>query len=90
MTAEPVKAAVPGGLSRRRRRPLSLGGQTLPAAGLPWFVAMFGRDSILTCLQVVPFAPEMSRAGRSGSKNGSIAAAHGSANGWRPTSRRVG
>ncbi|MCX4470413.1 Amylo-alpha-1,6-glucosidase [Micromonospora sp. MW-13] len=48
-------------LAALRFSPLSLGGQTLPAAGLPWFMTMFGRDSILTCLQVMPFAPEMSR-----------------------------
>ncbi|MET7469979.1 glycogen debranching N-terminal domain-containing protein [Micromonospora sp. NPDC005686] len=48
-------------LAALRFSPLSLGGQTLPAAGLPWFMTMFGRDSILTCLQVLPFAPEMSK-----------------------------
>ncbi|WBC06633.1 glycogen debranching N-terminal domain-containing protein [Micromonospora sp. WMMA1947] len=48
-------------LAALRFSPLSLGGQTLPAAGLPWFMTMFGRDSILTCLQVLPFAPDMSK-----------------------------
>ncbi|WFE41996.1 glycogen debranching N-terminal domain-containing protein [Micromonospora sp. WMMD998] len=48
-------------LAALRFSPLSLGGQALPAAGLPWFMTMFGRDSILTCLQVLPFAPELSR-----------------------------
>lgn len=48
-------------LAALRFVPLSLGGAALPAAGLPWFMTMFGRDSILTCLQVLPFAPEMSR-----------------------------
>ena len=46
-------------LAALRFAPLSLGGQTLPAAGLPWFMTMFGRDSILTCLQALPFAPEL-------------------------------
>jgi glycogen debranching enzyme len=32
---------------------------TLPAAGLPWFMALFGRDSILTSYQCLPFAPEL-------------------------------
>jgi glycogen debranching enzyme len=32
---------------------------TLPAAGLPWFMALFGRDSIITSLQVVPYMPEL-------------------------------
>ncbi|MBM0236738.1 amylo-alpha-1,6-glucosidase [Micromonospora sp. ATA32] len=48
-------------LAALRFSPLSLGGQTLPAAGLPWFMTMFGRDSILTCLQVLPFAPDLSK-----------------------------
>lgn len=34
-------------------------GMNLPAAGLPWFMAMFGRDSILTSLQALPFEPEL-------------------------------
>jgi glycogen debranching enzyme len=34
-------------------------GHSLPAAGLPWFMTMFGRDSILTSLQAVPFVPEL-------------------------------
>ncbi|HKP95009.1 MAG TPA: glycogen debranching N-terminal domain-containing protein [Fibrobacteria bacterium] len=36
-------------------------GDAMPAAGLPWFMAMFGRDSILTSLQALPFAPELAR-----------------------------
>jgi glycogen debranching enzyme len=36
-------------------------GRALPAAGLPWFMAMFGRDSILTSYQALPFAPELAR-----------------------------
>ncbi|MDG4795969.1 glycogen debranching N-terminal domain-containing protein [Micromonospora sp. WMMD1082] len=47
-------------LAALRFSPLSLGGQTLPAAGLPWFMTMFGRDSILTCLQTLPFTPSLS------------------------------
>ena len=31
----------------------------LPAAGLPWFMTMFGRDSIITSLQTLPFVPEL-------------------------------
>ena len=35
---------------------------SLPAAGLPWFMTMFGRDSILTSLQALPFTPELAAA----------------------------
>src|SRR5262249_36437253 len=34
-------------------------GASLPAAGLPWFMTIFGRDSILTSLQSLPFVPEL-------------------------------
>jgi glycogen debranching enzyme len=34
-------------------------GRALPAAGLPWFMTMFGRDSIFTSLQALPFTPEL-------------------------------
>ena len=34
-------------------------GEALPAAGLPWFMALFGRDSIFTSYQALPFAPEL-------------------------------
>ncbi|MBF9130813.1 amylo-alpha-1,6-glucosidase [Plantactinospora sp. S1510] len=33
----------------------------LPAAGLPWFMTLFGRDSLITCLQSLPFTPELTR-----------------------------
>jgi len=33
----------------------------LPAAGLPWFMAIFGRDSCITSLQALPFEPELAR-----------------------------
>ena len=32
----------------------------LPAAGLPWFMALFGRDSLITSFQALPFNPELS------------------------------
>jgi glycogen debranching enzyme len=31
----------------------------LPAAGLPWFMAVFGRDSLITSLQALPFDPDL-------------------------------
>jgi glycogen debranching enzyme len=36
-----------------------LPGHALPAAGLPWFMTMFGRDSIFTSLQALPYAPQL-------------------------------
>jgi len=33
----------------------------IPYAGIPWYVAPFGRDSLLTALQVLPFEPEVAR-----------------------------
>src|SRR5205814_61029 len=46
-------------LAALRFSPLSLKGQSLPAAGLPWFMTMFGRDSIFTSLQALPFTPDL-------------------------------
>jgi glycogen debranching enzyme len=34
----------------------------IPAAGLPWAMSIFGRDTILSSLQALPFAPELARA----------------------------
>ena len=39
--------------------PVTGRGKSLPAAGLPWFMTMFGRDSIFTSLQALPFTPEL-------------------------------
>jgi glycogen debranching enzyme len=33
----------------------------LPAAGMPWFMTVFGRDTVITCLQTLAFGPELSR-----------------------------
>jgi glycogen debranching enzyme len=33
----------------------------LPAAGLPWFMALFGRDSLITSYQTLPFIPAVAR-----------------------------
>jgi len=46
-------------LAALRFSPPIAGNRSLPAAGLPWFMTMFGRDSILTSLQALPFAPEL-------------------------------
>ena len=34
-------------------------GATLPAAGLPWFMALFGRDSLIASFQALPYLPEL-------------------------------
>jgi len=33
----------------------------LPAAGMPWFMTVFGRDTLITCFQTLLFGPELSR-----------------------------
>ena len=38
------------------------GGQAVPAAGLPWFMALFGRDSLITSYQALPYVPELAEA----------------------------
>jgi len=59
---EPLKATYRRSLvdlAALRFSPPIAGGHSLPAAGLPWFMTMFGRDSILTSLQALPFTPEL-------------------------------
>jgi len=34
-------------------------GASLPAAGLPWFMTLFGRDSLVASYQALPFVPEL-------------------------------
>jgi len=46
-------------LAALRFSPLTASGRSLPAAGLPWFMTMFGRDSLLTSLQALPFNSEL-------------------------------
>ncbi len=46
-------------LAALRFSPLVAGRHSLPAAGLPWFMTMFGRDSIFTSLQALPFVPDL-------------------------------
>ena len=36
-------------------------GESLPAAGLPWFMTIFGRDSLITSYQSLPFTPDLAR-----------------------------
>jgi glycogen debranching enzyme len=44
----------------RFRSPLLV--HSMPAAGLPWFMTIFGRDSLLTSFQALPFLPEFAAA----------------------------
>jgi glycogen debranching enzyme len=48
-------------LAALRYQPLTGGGRSMPAAGLPWFMSLFGRDSIFTSLQALPFVPELAK-----------------------------
>jgi glycogen debranching enzyme len=59
---EPLKATYRRSLvdlAALRFSPVIARGHSLPAAGLPWFMTMFGRDSIFTSLQALPFTPEL-------------------------------
>ena len=46
-------------LAALRFSTLTMPDRSLPAAGLPWFMTIFGRDSIFTSLQALPFAAEL-------------------------------
>ena len=49
----------PGGASHRRD--LADEHYVLPAAGLPWFMTLFGRDTLITSLQTVWVGPDLAR-----------------------------
>jgi glycogen debranching enzyme len=48
-------------LAALRMRGEGTGLAKLPAAGMPWFMTVFGRDTIITCLQTLLFGPELAR-----------------------------
>ncbi len=48
-------------LAALRFYPETVPDSSLPAAGLPWFMALFGRDSLITSYQALPFVPELCR-----------------------------
>jgi glycogen debranching enzyme len=49
-------------LASLRFQPLDGLSFALPAAGVPWFMALFGRDSLVTAYQALPFQPLLARA----------------------------
>ena len=48
-------------LASLRMRGSGGGISRLPAAGMPWFMTVFGRDTLITCLQTMIFGPELAR-----------------------------
>jgi glycogen debranching enzyme len=48
-------------LASLRMRSSNSGIGRLPGAGVPWFMSVFGRDTIITCLQTLLFGPELAR-----------------------------
>jgi glycogen debranching enzyme len=48
-------------LAALRMRGGGAGMAKLPAAGMPWFMTVFGRDTIITCLQTLLFGPDLAR-----------------------------
>src|SRR5256886_7852574 len=49
-------------LAALRFFPVTLPGQAIPAAGLPWFMTLFGRDSMIVSYQALPFTSELAEA----------------------------
>jgi glycogen debranching enzyme len=48
-------------LAALRFRPLDDLEWSLPAGGLPWYMALFGRDSIIAAYQLLPFQPRLAQ-----------------------------
>ncbi len=54
-----LKSAVDLAALRFYPFPDTMPGASVPAAGLPWFMTLFGRDSLMTSYQILPFAPDL-------------------------------
>ncbi len=50
-----------GDLAALRMRAKDAGAGRLPAAGMPWFMTVFGRDTLITCMQTFLFGSELAR-----------------------------
>jgi len=48
-------------LAALRFQPRRDSDSSLPAGGLPWFMALFGRDSLVMAYQLLPFQPEVAK-----------------------------
>ena len=48
-------------LAALRYTPLSFR-ERVPVGGLPWAMALYGRDAMITCLETLPFTPELTPA----------------------------
>ncbi|MBY8874768.1 amylo-alpha-1,6-glucosidase [Micromonospora sp. PLK6-60] len=48
-------------LAALRYTPLAYA-QAVPVGGLPWAMTLYGRDAIVTCLETLPFTPELTPA----------------------------
>ena len=57
--ARPLAASAPAPTSRCCSPTRARG--AIAYAGIPWYVAPFGRDSLITALQLLAFAPELAR-----------------------------
>jgi glycogen debranching enzyme len=54
---ELLNSAIDRGLRDLNALMLDFGYGPFPAAGIPWFSTLFGRDSLITALQLLPFNP---------------------------------
>ncbi|EID43468.1 amylo-alpha-1,6-glucosidase [Parageobacillus thermoglucosidasius] len=58
---KPLQRLIERGLADLRVLLTDLGYGPFPVAGLPWFGVPFGRDSLITALQMLPFCPQVAK-----------------------------